>query len=52
MEFTQGTKASAAHFSLALDNTVGLTTGLWENGDCAQNRKGLVAGGTPGVGAE
>lgn len=29
MEFTQGTKESAAHFSLALDNPVESTAGLW-----------------------
>ena len=51
MEFIQGTKESAAHFSSALDNTVELTAGLWENRDGAQDRKRLVAGEAPGVGA-
>ena len=42
MEFTQGTKESAAHFSLALDNPVGLTVGLWGSKLCPEQGSVLL----------
>lgn len=43
MEFTQGTKESAAHFSLALDSHVELTAGLWGTKAVPRKGKCLVA---------
>lgn len=42
MEFTQGTKESTAHFSLALENLMGLTVWLWGTKRCPEQGSVLL----------
>lgn len=50
MEFTQGTKMSAAHFSVALDYSVEFAAGLRGNRGRAQNGEAASCRSSPWVG--